>query len=365
MSSDHETEDTAEQDPLQEHSLYYQNWKQHIADNRSHLVGALTLNDPLFLTEDDPEDSFQSSWTTTEQNAFFHALAVHSRLRPDLIAHEVGAKTTLDVCRYIDILDAEVEEVLSMEAELDGGDTDDDGHEETWKTWRVTRRAFPAAREVSDEWLDLEELQARVIQQLSQTFDSVSPKRKTEDQDDGGDKKRIRRMEKCQVLDQLGPKELARLSKLASVVSIDDEPPALVSPLPPLSRKTKSVQAFSPARAEETALEDLSQKERRKLKDRLYRRKQRAAKRGEAFDEVEEWKQIKELRRGRTAHSILVSSPPVPCHGDGENVDEPQDVRGIEDLTPNDILEDGLHMFHLSRFSKLVRFVRSFRNMSR
>ncbi|KZS95542.1 hypothetical protein SISNIDRAFT_483773 [Sistotremastrum niveocremeum HHB9708] len=339
MSSDQETEDTTEQDTPQEHSGYYKNWKQHIADTRSHLVGVLTPNDPLFSTEDDLEESSQSSWTTTEQNAFFHALSVHSRLRPDLIAHEVGAKTTSDVCRYIDMLDAGVEEVLSMEAELDGGDTDHDEPEEAWKSWRITRRAFPSAREVSDEWLDLEELQARVIQELSHTGHSISLKRESENQA-GGDKKRHRRMEKCQVLDQLSAKDLARLSKLASAVSIDDEAPVLAS---------------SPARAEETALEDLTPKERRKLKDRLYRRKQRAAKRGEAFDEVEEWKQIKELRRGPTVRSILVSSPQVPFYGDGEEADEPQDVEGIDDLTPNDILEDGLHMFHLSRFSKLVR----------
>lgn len=77
-------------------------------------------------------------WTSTEKDLFFHALAVHSRLRPDLIADCIKTKTTIDVCTYIDILAGDPRI-------LDTGSC---------------RSQMECAMEVSDSWIDWEEEQA-------------------------------------------------------------------------------------------------------------------------------------------------------------------------------------------------------------
>ena len=76
-----------------------------------------------------------SFWTSAEKERFFHALTIHSRWRPDLIAGEVKTKTTVDVCAYIDALE---------KAALTG-DT------------QLKREDMPIATEVSERWIRHEE----------------------------------------------------------------------------------------------------------------------------------------------------------------------------------------------------------------
>lgn len=50
-------------------------------------------------------------WSPEEKHRFFHALSRHSRLRPDLIAQEIGgSKSIVEVCVYLDALDQAVAE---------------------------------------------------------------------------------------------------------------------------------------------------------------------------------------------------------------------------------------------------------------
>ncbi|KAJ7084408.1 hypothetical protein B0H15DRAFT_396258 [Mycena belliarum] len=78
-------------------------------------------------------------WTSREKECFFHALAVHSRLRPDLIAESIKSKTVLDVCAYLDVLDDAAA---------------------AWPLQTPLRSTLECAMEVSDSWVQHEEEQA-------------------------------------------------------------------------------------------------------------------------------------------------------------------------------------------------------------
>lgn len=116
---------------------YLTHLRQHAQKTRLHLQG-LDPSSPLqpFYTE-----SPASYWTSVEKSAFFHALSVHSRLRPDLIAECVKTKNVVDICAYIDMLE-------------DGARTEGSG---------VNRNEMEAAMEVSDKWIELEEEKATAI----------------------------------------------------------------------------------------------------------------------------------------------------------------------------------------------------------
>ncbi|KAF5350460.1 hypothetical protein D9756_008647 [Leucocoprinus leucothites] len=83
-------------------------------------------------------------WTYDEINIFFHALAIHSRLRPDLISACIRTKNVLDVVEYLDLLDDN--------SKLVGRQSSNDGN-------RV-----PIAHEMSNSWVSWEENQARSLQ---------------------------------------------------------------------------------------------------------------------------------------------------------------------------------------------------------
>ncbi|KAF9029001.1 hypothetical protein BDZ89DRAFT_1160035 [Hymenopellis radicata] len=79
-------------------SIYSSLFREHLAQFRAHLAG-------------DDGQSLPSSyipptgyWTPTEKNIFFHGLSIYSALRPDLIANQLEHKTIVDVCTYIDLL---------------------------------------------------------------------------------------------------------------------------------------------------------------------------------------------------------------------------------------------------------------------
>ena len=80
-------------------------------------------------------------WTAEEKDLFFHALARHSPLRPDLIAAEIRTKTLVDVCGYITLL-------------RDGAQKSEMG---------ISLFDLPAALEMSDNWIGFEEEQALIL----------------------------------------------------------------------------------------------------------------------------------------------------------------------------------------------------------
>ncbi|TFY79985.1 hypothetical protein EWM64_g4024 [Hericium alpestre] len=78
-------------------AAYMSHYLDHISITRIHL-----LDDALKF-----QDSFHSPtgcWTASEKAAFFYALSIYSRLRPDLIAAHIRSKTVVDVVVYLEYL---------------------------------------------------------------------------------------------------------------------------------------------------------------------------------------------------------------------------------------------------------------------
>ncbi|KAJ6586944.1 hypothetical protein DFH09DRAFT_239301 [Mycena vulgaris] len=116
---------------------YLTDYENHLGQLKAHLLGS--TGQPL------PPSFIQPAgyWTSREKDHFFHALAVHSRLRPDLIAESVKSKNVLDVCAYIDALDAAARLHTSS-----------------------LRSTLECAMEVSDTWVQYEEEQASALAKL-------------------------------------------------------------------------------------------------------------------------------------------------------------------------------------------------------
>ncbi|ODO06880.1 hypothetical protein I350_04240 [Cryptococcus amylolentus CBS 6273] len=116
-------------------------------------------------------------WTSSEKDAFFAALSRHSRYRPDLIASEVG-KSEIEVVWYLEFLEKEKVNMVNKEKresrmkELKGS-----------SKWR--EGLAPAAREVSDKWVEKEEELAsglhEMLEEMAQEHElGLSRKRKRE-----------------------------------------------------------------------------------------------------------------------------------------------------------------------------------------
>jgi len=118
---------------------YFSHLLDNISDTQDHLAGNdnTTLSPSLL--------SPGALWTPQEKNAFFHALSVYSRFRPDLISHEIKTKSVSEVCNYLSVLQlaASQQECIVSHSQ-----------------WRQN---LPIAMEVSSEWVAMEEETALAV----------------------------------------------------------------------------------------------------------------------------------------------------------------------------------------------------------
>ncbi|KAG1811196.1 uncharacterized protein BJ212DRAFT_1375510 [Suillus subaureus] len=157
---------------------YLPSFRAHLRDTKAHLAGSIPLYDtpdpdpstqstppPHSTKQDDvpssPEQveesseiplrkskptiwsSSLSSWSQSEVDAFFHALSVHSRWRPDLIAEAVKTKGEIEIVEFLITLDS-----CARSCATGTGDI---------------MSTAPAAIEVSDEWIVAEEAMAAAL----------------------------------------------------------------------------------------------------------------------------------------------------------------------------------------------------------
>ncbi|CCM03568.1 uncharacterized protein FIBRA_05704 [Fibroporia radiculosa] len=124
-------------------SNYLSHFSEYLSHVRSHLAGK-DGSGPLSPSVFAP----CAYWTCEDKEAFFHGLSVHSRFRPDLIAEEVKTKSATDVCVYLDLLERGAQEAAG-----------------------VKRKDLPAAMEVSNDWIALEEQKALEIASIEPELD--------------------------------------------------------------------------------------------------------------------------------------------------------------------------------------------------
>ncbi|KAI0657307.1 hypothetical protein C8Q70DRAFT_919762 [Cubamyces menziesii] len=129
---------------------YLDFYSEYLDHFRAHLAGR--DGSELLPASHLPPNAF---WTAAEKDAFFHALAVHSRLRPDLIAVEVKTKTVPDVCVYLALLEDATREASRSVIYV--------GKEKKHVDYKVPRKQLPIAVEVTDEWIQREEAMAAAL----------------------------------------------------------------------------------------------------------------------------------------------------------------------------------------------------------
>lgn len=96
-----------------------------------------------------------SVWTEEERARFFHALGVRSRLRPDLIAQDLGTRSTVEVCAALDHFARLSRRVVRRELAML-----DTPHRRRQSRRRRMLERLPAAYEMTDRWLAWEEAHA-------------------------------------------------------------------------------------------------------------------------------------------------------------------------------------------------------------
>ncbi|KAG1764862.1 hypothetical protein EV702DRAFT_1153319 [Suillus placidus] len=147
---------------------YLPSFCAHLRDTRAHLAGSIPTPHSVTSTPP-PQDnvpsspeqieegteppphqskptiwrSSLSSWSQSDVDAFFHALSIHSRWRPDLIAEAVKTKGELEIAEFLVTLDS-----CARSCATETGDI---------------MSIAPAAIEVSDEWVVAEEAMAAAL----------------------------------------------------------------------------------------------------------------------------------------------------------------------------------------------------------
>lgn len=151
---------------------YLPSFVQHLKDTGARL-GSRTSEGPSGTVA---EADALSSWTPAEHDAFFRAVSVHSRWRPDLIVACVPTKTEWEVWMYLEALE---EGVAALAMQQDGEDVGGSGDEHREAGMHVGRSRDESdsdadsdegvcepALEVSQAWIDAEErMAAWIVQQ--------------------------------------------------------------------------------------------------------------------------------------------------------------------------------------------------------
>ncbi|KAI0087096.1 hypothetical protein BDY19DRAFT_299970 [Irpex rosettiformis] len=142
MNTEEDTSDVETPDENVQHaelSRHLGQLHEHISQVQRHILGYDESNvlSPSFYLPN-------SCWTSDEKGRFFHALAIHSRLRPDLIAEHVTTKSLADVCLYLDMLEDTLHSSGSVSSNTGS------------KFVPMSRRDFPLAHEVTHDWAEYE-----------------------------------------------------------------------------------------------------------------------------------------------------------------------------------------------------------------
>ncbi|KTW28222.1 uncharacterized protein T551_02641 [Pneumocystis jirovecii RU7] len=123
--------------------VYLQLLNQVIRETAADVDLEITKNDL------DPSIVCGNMWSSLEKEKFFKSLSRRSRHNPEDIARDVGSKSVMQVIGYMNILEEE-SQMLRLSNRKSGEE--------------VSLRHIPAAMEMSDKWINVEEQEAKKIQ---------------------------------------------------------------------------------------------------------------------------------------------------------------------------------------------------------
>lgn len=269
---------------------YEAEFRKHLAQLQSHLSGDSGKQLPPSFVHP------STYWSSTEKNAFFHALSIHSRLRPELIAASLGTKSVLDVCAYLDILHVAATDANSP----------------------IARQFLPCAMEVSESWMKWEEAAAARIQPERQWDDEGETNAGTSysvatmecqkfnlasgenEINSSQQKEALKMLDACHLavmesmLREAEAKGIGLEQDVGTTSNTDypcdavcQSPPVTSSPHSNTSDFSQTPQPRSPTPTPPFQQEDnpnLTPTSRRRLQKRIYMRRKRAEAMGEAFD---------------------------------------------------------------------------------
>jgi hypothetical protein len=338
----------------------------HISDTRHHFTGAPDPSEPPYAPSYHPPTGY---WTSTEKARFFHALSTHSRFRPDLIASSIGTKSQLDVIVYLDLLRDGAQELTAIRG-------------------AIARDQLPAAYEVSDALVELEDAHAARLAatEPTRTDKSCAAARaeaqramrnsmrvrkgegtKGAERDRAGQQARREEFGKwCEEREGVWAREdvLARLDDVAlqaldRMLRVDEEggiPPSTDRPAPSPADDSEDVDALA----------NLSPASRRRTYKRLYMRRKRA----EASGGVAQLDPTR-LKPGRKATAPNQRRPSADDSTD-DDADPGDDARRLHGTTrpykvqrkldelgigAEYMRENGLGLFRLGALWRLMRCV--------
>ncbi|KAG8852015.1 hypothetical protein FRB91_007110 [Serendipita sp. 411] len=341
-------------------------------------------------------------WTNEEKEIFFRSISRHSKLRPDLIAADIGEKkTVVDVIAYIALLEEGVKSLANEEIEDD--DDDDDVVEEPLQH---------SARVMSDKWIHFEEIQSVKLMKMEIQWEAENVERERiklarkikktigSSRAEGLIRSRALDREYRQrfeaemevvekqwaredMLERLGELDLSNIQKIIRVAEEEEQQQRqgrFASPNPEEDgRPPKSGMA-----QEEDGMASMTPEERRRWQKRMYMRRMRAAASGTVA--VEDERRLKPGRRPNEGHSQTKHPEPTRStnstiqgitganvsQGSKNGIESPRDDEGrryrprglttdqkiqksLQDLEVDItfLREHGLDLFNLSKFGWL------------
>ncbi|WVQ64133.1 uncharacterized protein L199_002294 [Kwoniella botswanensis] len=175
---------------------YLHHLDTHIQQSKRQILGQRSILVPNkrnpFPTVVPPSNTV---WTPEEKELFFASLSRHSRYRVDLIASELKTKNQDEIEWYLDLLELGSEIV----GQVDRKRRDAGLERLRWDGVRSWRKGLsPSAREVSDSWINKEEVLAEKV---------IKEREERDNEERDALMKKERRAQKKQLIDEISPVE--------------------------------------------------------------------------------------------------------------------------------------------------------------
>lgn len=363
---------------LEPQKVYAKQLRDHINEVQHGSVGrptSSTLQLPSFISPN-------AYWTSEEKERFFYALSRHSRLFPERIAEVVKTKNLSEICAYLNILEAE----------------------SSRQTRNFSRNSVPSAREVSQEWIAFEQGQALEVIGQEQSWmverreeekeKDLSKMRKREKGTSKGRPNKLKRRRLKKIDNDGGPgssideqsdgwktvleerrkrweaEDLLKdldIAKLAAIELLLDGVPREETALRPSTNSESPSISAVPEIPSIESMAHLTVEERKRIRQRLFMRRNRAEKAGKVSEFNIDLNKLKTGRRKKSTTPVdededegeVDSDPKKPGYygGVGSRPGKVKERFLDVGVDVEKLRKDGFGLFNLKKMGTLLRCV--------